>query len=107
MNNKEIFIKCECGSEGVFINHDTRDKTFEMCFMSNNPDNFKTSLLQRVRHMFKMLFTGKMHHDQIVMSDTQVKRMVDFFIQNNIQHETIQTYTINDDVDEKGHKQRQ
>jgi hypothetical protein len=106
MSNKNIFIKCECDTEGVFICYDDQTDLFDMSFMSAHPDSFTISWMERVKNAFRLLFTGRLYHDQLVISPEQAKKMVNFLLDNNVHQETIHTYTVDDNAQEEGSKQR-
>ena len=71
------FIECECMGEGMLIADDPKCKLIYLTMfgygVSYRP---KPSLLERIKHAFDHLRTGKYYDDELVLTYDKAKDMV-------------------------------
>jgi hypothetical protein len=77
-DQKNLFIKCSCYSEILYLEHDMEDKTTFLS-MFRTDASFSKSLWQRLRACFQILKYGRPYADQIVLSIDDVKKMKTYF----------------------------
>jgi len=94
---KERFVKCECGTEGVLIEEDDTLGGFVMSFFGTSTYNFaKGSLWQRFRLALRVIFNGRLYHDQILISKKNAKEICQYFNNNGVECHNINTYTMDE-----------
>lgn len=94
---KEIFIKCECGTEGVLLEKDDDLGGFVMSFFGTSIYTFaKGSLWQRFRLALRVMFKGRLYHDQILISKENAKEICQYFGNNGVDGYNVNTYTMDE-----------
>jgi hypothetical protein len=88
------YIPCECGSEGLLIDH--YDDSYNISMLHTSHEQFKMGWINRVKHACRVLFTGKIYHDQMIISHDSAKMLVNFFLRTGTNTETVKSYTVDE-----------
>jgi hypothetical protein len=74
---KEIkdYIECSCYSEGVFIQHDPEDNLTYISLYRLGANPVKLNWWNKLRYIWQILYEGKPFHDQLVMKNTEIKKL--------------------------------
>lgn len=94
--NDMIYIPCECHTEGVVINHDDETKTFDLSFVTNNKHALQLGWIERFKLCWRVLTTGKIYNDQVIISKQSAKLMVNHLIKHGVDIHSIETYTVDE-----------
>jgi len=85
MNLKSEYIECKCGTEVLQLTYDNEDDSLYMALFEFGYAKNKVPLLQRLRHIWKILTTGVCWHDQLILDREEsikllnyVKRSLDY-----------------------------
>lgn len=72
---KEFFIKCSCSAEGILISKLDKNETYISFFsLGINPKNL--NFLSKLRYIWQILTKNKPYEDQLVLSDSEVKKLI-------------------------------
>ena len=82
----ELFIRCECGAEGLLINHIDYSKIYNNITFDNNEFeiaifrsyNYRNNLWQRIKYAVWHLWTGQKHKDQMCFNYEKAKEIINF-----------------------------
>lgn len=89
-----MFIKCECGSEGLFVEHE--EGMYYISIVSSHEHQFKLSWLSRLKIALKIFFTGKLYNDQIILSKHEANKLVGYLHDTGTNYETVKSYTVDE-----------
>lgn len=80
---KTLYVQCQCHTEGFIVERDEEMQLFyvSMWELGSNSDNSLT-LWERVRHAWRILWTGKPYGDDICLSDESAKKVAAFLTEN-------------------------
>lgn len=81
MNNKSIFIKCSCGSEGILVSSPDYDGYTDLAFFRQCPTD--RSWKNRIKLALACL-KGKPYGDQVLLDRAAVRQLEDFLFENKI-----------------------
>lgn len=84
MEKNETFIKCDCGTEFLHLQHDNEDgwKSFYLSFWQyGSPSTI--SFFQRIKWAWKVLTKGNLYGDQLILSEKSALELKDY-IQKNL-----------------------
>ena len=98
-NLKTTYIECDCGAHLLQVTHvyeifdDTNSNTkspqvrqeFDLAMFSYRTYNKKPNFFERLHIIWNYLRTGQMHKDQIILSEEEAKKLVDFINENTIE----------------------
>ena len=78
MDSNEIFIKCECGTGGMMVNHDTEYNQYYFSYWGygTNPKNH--GLWRRIKYAMRVIFQRKIWDDEIILGPREAKELVEF-----------------------------
>jgi hypothetical protein len=85
MDSNEIFIKCECGAEGMMVNHDSEYSQYYFSYWRYGSDPRGHSLWHRIKYAMQVIFRGKIWNDEIILGPREAKELVEFI--NKTQNE--------------------
>jgi len=91
---KYKFFKCECSAEVVMVESD--GEYYYVSLFNNYYHDGKISLIDRVKYMVKILFTGKIYSDQIVMNRQEAKSLTNFLLDTGTDLTSVDTYTVDE-----------
>lgn len=74
--DKELFIKCECGSEVININKDPDFDEFYISIFRYR--HLKPGLKYRLRYCWHILKTGEPYKDETIINKESAKNIVKF-----------------------------
>lgn len=94
--NDMIYIPCECHTEGVVINHDDETDTFDLSFVTNNKCALQLGWIERFKLCCKVLMTGKIYNDQVIISKQSANLMINHLIKHGADTHSIETYTVDE-----------
>lgn len=78
--NKEIYIKCACSGEGLYINYDKEDNLYYLAIFSLGfRDPSKLSFLEKIRWIWYLIKNGKPYNDQFILNKKEVDKLIRFF----------------------------
>lgn len=76
------FVLCDCRSEVLVIDYDSDCQIADFSMYENFASySNKMSLWQKIRYMYKVIFTGSPYADQIILNKKQLKEIKDFLNQ--------------------------
>lgn len=79
MSDPEIFVKCSCYGEGVFLSHDAEDNLFYLSLWSFYVNHAAiTPWSARLRHIWQILRTGTPFRDNVILSHDEANKIADF-----------------------------
>jgi hypothetical protein len=75
--NKEIkdYIECSCYSEGVFIQYESDEKLTYISFYKLGANPVSLNWWNKLRYICQVIFKGAPFHDQLILKDTEVKKL--------------------------------
>lgn len=76
---KQTIIDCECGCHMLKVEHE--DDTFYLAMF--NFGSGSTGLWHRIKLAWKILTTGELYGDQIVMNPEEANKLSTFISENN------------------------
>lgn len=94
--NDIIYIPCECHTEGVVVNHDSDTDTFDMSFVSKDKHAFQMIWIERLKLCWRVLTTGRVYHDQVIMNKKNAGMLVNHLIKHGAETSHVETYTIDE-----------
>lgn len=74
---EKIIIECECGSHLLQVSSDSEDNTFYFAMYSYGGSHIY-GLARRLKAAWKMITTGKMFSDQIILNHGEAMRLRSF-----------------------------
>lgn len=77
MANKKLFLLCSCGTETIMIESDRDYKNFYAAFYKLGFTG-KLSFKQRLRYIFKVLFSGEPYNDMTVLTIEDIESLYSF-----------------------------
>lgn len=80
----DIYIKCSCHGEGVYINYEKEDKLYYLSFFSLGYKTGKLSFWNRLRWISHILVNGRPYDDQVVLDQAEAKKISEFIRTNGI-----------------------
>lgn len=83
METKELLISCECKGEIMSFISFPEDGDIYVSLYSHYYVNNNLNLMQRLKYVWNVLITGKVHTDQIILSKENAKTIADW-IKNNV-----------------------
>lgn len=89
--SKQIFLKCDCGSEGVLVEYDETCGTFDVSVLAQHNIK-KINWYNRI----KVFLTGKLYHDQIVLNKRKAGELISFLSSNGADGVSVDTYTVDE-----------
>ena len=76
---KQKYIKCSCGSEGLFlIKFADEDEIYLSVWQMGYCQNNKLRLWDKIRYIWQIVKTGKPFHDQLVLDKAACDEIVQF-----------------------------
>jgi len=79
--NKTVFIPCECQNEVLYIEYDHQLGLADLCLYQNhNSIIIKNSWFSKIRYILKIISTGTIYTDQIVLQKKQLKDLKNFLV---------------------------
>ena len=76
MQNKDFFIRCDCGSEGLMF-HKFRSEN-PLYFISLWQECYRTrSIKERIRAIIHIIKTGEPYVDQIILNNDGITKLRD------------------------------
>jgi len=73
MADKEVFIKCACGSEGLLLSYWKDDKEVYISKLRHAPGS--TTLKWRLKAAWDTLVSGEPYKDEILLGEDQVAEL--------------------------------
>jgi hypothetical protein len=77
----EIFLKCDCSSEVLYIEKDEEYKEFYLAIYRNY--DLKEDFFRRLKNAIYYLLTGKRYSDQIVLTENKIKELKNYLETNS------------------------
>lgn len=81
----EIYVKCSCHGEGLYINYEKEDKLYYFSFFSIGYRCGKLSFLNKLRWIWQILFRSKPFDDQLVFNKEEARSISDFIRTNSVE----------------------
>lgn len=78
MDSNEIFIQCECGTEGMMINHDPEYSQYYFSYWKYGSDPRGHSLWGRIKYAVGVIIKGKIWADEVILGPKEAKELVEF-----------------------------
>ena len=75
---KEIYLKCDCSSEILHVEYDEDFKLYDVCIYRYSGFSEKLSWKQRLRFAWKLITSGKIYGDQMMLSRKSAKELQKF-----------------------------
>lgn len=78
MDSNGIFIKCECGTEGMVVNNDPEYDQYYFSYWGygTNPKNH--GLWRRIKYVIGVIFGGKIWNDAIILDRNGIEKLEKF-----------------------------
>lgn len=76
-NTKTFFCLCDCKTEVLVIEYDHELKIADLCIYESYLKK-NLSFWDRIRYIVKIVLTGKPYHDQIILTQKQLKDIKNF-----------------------------
>lgn len=77
MQNKDFFIRCDCGEEGLMFRKDSEDEN-PLYFISLWQEYYRTrSIKERIRAIIHIIKTGEPYVDQIILNNNGITELRD------------------------------
>jgi len=70
------FITCSCGTEGVYIVKYKGEEETYLSMFSRGINPVKTSFLQKIRYIWKLIKTGTPYEDELVLNKKDLKKLL-------------------------------
>ena len=80
----EIYVKCSCYGEGIYVKYEQEDKLYYLSFFSLGYRAGKLSIIDRIRWVWQIFKNGKPFDDQVVLNKNEAKNLADFIRSKNI-----------------------
>lgn len=79
MSEKSIFLKCDCHTEGVEMEHDSEYNQYYLAFWGSGfGNNKKHSFLKRCKFAWTLITKGTLYTDMVVLDETKASELADF-----------------------------
>ena len=91
---KYNFFKCECNSEGVLIESD--DDFYYISLFNKYYHDGKLCLIDRIKYGIKVLFTGKIYSDQVVINKLEGRNIANFLLDTGTDLTQVNSYTVDE-----------
>ena len=82
---KSIILKCDCHAEAMEITYEPEFKQFWFAYWGYGFTNKKLSFFRRIKWAFKLLITGTLYTDFVILDDDKAKQLADFINENKKQ----------------------
>lgn len=69
------FYNCDCGTEGIIVDHDDEDKQFYFVIWEYGQKGSQLGWWDRLRHCWKMLKSGFPYEDQTILCTEEAERL--------------------------------
>lgn len=79
-----VFIKCECGTEGMMVDFDKECKHFNFSYWKYGSDPRYFPLWRRITTAFRFIFSGKMWSDEVIIHNDDIENLTNFIEKNKI-----------------------
>jgi len=78
MDSKEIFIRCECGTEGMMVNHDPEYNQYNFSYWGYGTDPKYHTLWGRIKYAMGVIFKRRIWNDEVILGPREAKELVEF-----------------------------
>lgn len=75
---EELYIKCSCHSEGLYLSYDREEKLYYLSMFILGYRSKKLSMIEKIRWCWYIIKNGKPYTDQLVLDKNATKEMADF-----------------------------
>jgi hypothetical protein len=79
---KEVIIKCDCGTHLLMVQSDKEDKYHAFYLAMFGYGSQKRNLWNRIKIAFRILRTGKVYSDQLVLTPEEATKLLSFLVEN-------------------------
>lgn len=77
-NDKSIFVKCQCYSEGMSIDYDAQDDQYYFAYWKQGMTNQALGWKEKIRHCWNIIKTGKPFNDEVIINQEDANKLSDF-----------------------------
>lgn len=81
---EELYIKCSCHSEGIYLSYDKEDKFYYLSMFILGYRSKGLSFKDKVRWCWHILTKGKPYTDQLVLSKDSAREISNFIKSTSI-----------------------
>lgn len=92
----QVFIQCECKTEGLLVEYDRETDTFNASLMATSYHNFATNIWTRLKTIWFVLTRKNIYNDQIVLSKQNARELNKFFTQYGAEYFSATSFTIDE-----------
>jgi hypothetical protein len=79
MNDKSIFLKCDCHGEAVEFQYESEYNEYYLAFWGCGfGNNKKHGLLRRIKFAWMLLTKGTLYTDMVVLDEEKARQLADF-----------------------------